>query len=245
MLFWPVMIIGIAVLALLLSQPAPDDVLVGGQINMRTVYLVLLTTTLVIASAVRLLLHGGYKTLLHTAGWLGAIAGLATAFSYRDQASQIINTVRAELSEQFASSDGSRPSVLERDWDGHYLAEAEVNGVPVTLMVDTGATMVLIPYEQAAAIGLKVDTLDFSMPVTTANGSTMVAPFQISSIRIQHVAVFDIPGAVAQPGRLKTGLLGMSFLEQLGEASVQGNRMILRQTRPEVGVGESSATTEN
>jgi aspartyl protease family protein len=149
------------------------------------------------------------------------------------------------LSEQFASSDGSRPSVLERDWDGHYLAEAEVNGVPVTLMVDTGATMVLIPYEQAAAIGLKVDTLDFSMPVTTANGSTMVAPFQISSIRIQHVAVFDIPGAVAQPGRLKTGLLGMSFLEQLGEASVQGNRMILRQTRPEVGVGESSATTEN
>lgn len=229
MLFWPVMIIGIAVLALLLSQPAPDAVIVGDQMNMRTVYLALLTAALVIASAGRLLLHGGYKTLIHATAWLGTIAGLATAFSYRDEAAVIIEHLRGELSEKFAPSVASGAAVLPRDWDGHYLADAEVNGVPLTLMVDTGASIVLIPFEQAAAIGINPDTLDFSMPVATANGTSTVAPVRLSSIRVQHVALFDIPGAVAQPGRLKTGLLGMSFLEQLTETSFRGDHLILQQ----------------
>jgi aspartyl protease family protein len=234
MLFWPVMIIGVAVLGLLLSQPAPDAVVVGGHINMRTVYLALLAAALVIASVGRLLLHGGYKTLIHTAGWLGAIAGLAAAFSYREQATVIIEDVRAALSEKFAPSEPptATSAVIPRKRDGHYLAVAEVNGVEMNLMVDTGASMVLIPYEQAAALGIDVGALDFSMPVVTANGDASVAPIRLSSIRVQHVAAFDVQGAVAQPGRLKTGLLGMSFLEQLTETSFRGDKLILRQGVP-------------
>jgi aspartyl protease family protein len=232
MLFWPVMIIGIGVLALLLAQPAPDAVIIGEQTDMRTVYLAVLAAALAIASAGRLLLHGGYKTLVHAAAWLGVIGGLVTAFAFRDQAAVIIKDVRAELSAMFAPSDTPTAAVISRDWAGQYLAEAEVNGVAMTLMVDTGASMVLIPFEQAAAIGINLDTLEFSMPVTTANGSSTVAPIRLSSIRINHVAAFDIPGAVAQPGRLKTGLLGMSFLEKFAEISFQGNYLILRQTIP-------------
>jgi aspartyl protease family protein len=99
-------------------------------------------------------------------------------------------------------------------------------------MIDTGASMVLIPYEQAASIGINPDTLDYSMPVTTANGRSSVAPIRLSSIKIGPIAVFDIPAAVAQPGRLKTGLLGMSFLDRLAETSFQGDRLILRQRSP-------------
>ncbi len=229
MLFWPILIIGLAILALLLSGTPQDGVLDSGQMDMRVVYLVVLAAALAIAGAGRMLVRGGRKTLVHTAVWLGTIAGLLTAFAFRDQATIIFQEIRAELMPSVALSRTAGEAELRRGWDGHYRAEAEVNGVALRLMIDTGASMVLIPYEQAAAIGINLDTLDYSMPVTTANGRSSVAPIRLSSIKIGPIAVFDIPAAVTQPGRLKTGLLGMSFLDKLAETSFQGDRLILRQ----------------
>ena len=117
---------------------------------------------------------------------------------------------------------------LRRAWDGHYRAEAMINGVRMRLMVDTGASMVLLPYEDVRALGIDPEQLDFSLPVTTANGTSTVAPVQLSSIKIGPIAVFDVRAAVAHPGRLKVGLLGMSFLEKLSETSFRGDRLILR-----------------
>ena len=232
MLFWPILIIGVAILALLLSGAPTDGIADGSQTDMRVVYLAVLAAALAVAGAGRLLLHGGHKTLVHSAVWLGAIAGLVTAFAFRDQATTIVREIRAELMPSVALSRSIGEAELRRGWDGHYKAEAEVNGVTLRLMIDTGASMVLIPYEQAAAIGVNVDTLEYSMPVTTANGRSSVAPIQLSSIKIGPIAVFDIPAAVALPGKLKTGLLGMSFLDKLAETSFQGDRLILRQHSP-------------
>ena len=102
-------------------------------------------------------------------------------------------------------------------------------------MLDPGASMVLIPYEPAARIGINPDTLDFSLPVTTANGRSSVAPIRLSSIKIGPIAVFDVAAAVARPGQLKTGLLGMSFLDLLAETTFKGDRLILRQHIPGQG----------
>ena len=232
MLFWPILVIGLAMLALLLSAVPPDGILDSGQTDMRVVYLAVLAAALTIVGAGRMLVQGGRKTLVHTAVWLGTIAGLLTAFAFRDEATTIVREIRAELMPSVALSRTAGEAELRRGWDGHYRAEAEVNGVALRLMIDTGASMVLIPYEQAAEIGINPDTLDYSMPVTTANGRSSVAPIRLSSIKIGPIAVFDIPAAVAQPGRLKTGLLGMSFLDRLAETSFQGDRLILRQRSP-------------
>ncbi|MFQ5565020.1 MAG: TIGR02281 family clan AA aspartic protease [Paracoccaceae bacterium] len=229
MLFWPVLIIGLAILALLLSEPSADTVTIGGREDLRVVYLAVLVTAWAVFGAGRMLLRGGRKTLVHTAVWLGAIAGLLTAFAFRDEAAVIVREIRAELMPSVALSRTAGEAELRRAWDGHYRAEAEVNGVALRLMIDTGASMVLIPYEQAAEIGINPGALDYSMPVTTANGRSSVAPVRLSSIKIGPIAVFDVPAAVAQPGRLKTGLLGMSFLDMLAETSFQGDRLILRQ----------------
>jgi len=232
MLFWPVLIIGLAVLALLLSAPSPDSVAAGGRTDMRVVYLAVLAAALAVAGAGRMLVRGGRKTLVHTAIWLGAITGLLTAFAFRDEAAVIVQDIRAELMPSVALSRAAGEAELRRAWDGHYRATAEVNGVKLRLMIDTGASMVLIPFEQVAEIGIDPDTLDFSMPVTTANGRSSVAPIRLSSIKIGPIAVFDVPAAVTQPGRLKTGLLGMSFLDRLAETSFQDDRLILRQRSP-------------
>ena len=232
MLFWPALIIGLAVLALLVSEPSMDSFTGGGRAEFRVVYLAVLAAALVIFGAGRILVRGGRKTLLHTAIWLGAITGLLTAFAFRDQAAVIVQEIRAELMPSVALSRATGEAELRRAWDGHYRAEAEVNGVKLKLMVDTGASMVLIPFEQVAEIGINPDSLNFSVPVTTANGRSSVAPIRLSSIKIGPIAVFDVAAAVAQPGRLKIGLLGMSFLDRLAETTFRGDLLILRQQIP-------------
>jgi len=132
----------------------------------------------------------------------------------------------------FRSSD--RPSraggevELRRGWDGHYRADAEVNGVPVRMMVDTGASLVLIPAELADDFGLDGAPLDYSMPVATANGPSTVAPVTIDSLRVGSIVVQTVEAAVARPGRLQSPLLGMTFLDRMSETSFQGDRLILR-----------------
>ena len=121
---------------------------------------------------------------------------------------------------------------LRRAWDGHYRAEAEVNGVRMQLMVDTGASLVLLPYEEVGALGIDVRTLDYSLPVTTANGKSTVAPVRLSSIKIGPIAVFDVEAAVAHPNQLGTALLGMSFLERLSETSFRGEKLIIFKYKP-------------
>jgi aspartyl protease family protein len=112
-----------------------------------------------------------------------------------------------------------------------------VNGVPVRMMVDTGASMVLIPYEIAADIGISPNQLRYSVPVTTANGQSSVAPIRLESLRIGVIEIRDVEAAVAHPGRLTTALLGMSFLERLSETTFRGDRLILRVGRGG-GVGD-------
>ncbi len=115
---------------------------------MRVVYLTVLSAGLAIAGAGRMLLSGGRKTLVHSAVWLGTIAGLLTAFVFRDEAAIIVQEIRAELMPSVALSRIVGQAELRRGWDGHYRADAEINGVKLRLMIDTGALMVLIPFEQ-------------------------------------------------------------------------------------------------
>jgi len=229
MLFWPVLIIGVAVFALFLSGPPAEGLFDSERSQIQIIYLSVLGTTLLIASVGRVLLHGGRRALTQAAIWIGAIAGLCTAVIFRDDATIIVKQIQGELMPSVALSSAAGEEELRRGWDGHYRADTEVNGVKLRMMIDTGASMVLIPFEDVESIGIDPDSLNFSMPVTTANGRSSVAPIRISSIKIGQIAVFDVPAAVAKSGRLKTGLLGMSFLDRLSETSFQGEKLYLRQ----------------
>jgi aspartyl protease family protein len=150
------------------------------------------------------------------------------SYASREEVADAYQRLRGQVHPSVALATAAGEAELRRAWDGHYRAEAEVNGVPMVLMVDTGASIVLLPYEEAAAIGIDPAALAFEMPVTTANGESTVAPVRLSSIKVGPIAVFDVPAAVARPNRLKVGLLGMSFLERLDETSFRQDRLILR-----------------
>jgi len=118
---------------------------------------------------------------------------------------------------------------INRSWDGHFRAITQVNGIDVGLMVDTGASLVLLRHDDAVRIGLPINELDFSTPLTTASGRSYVAPVEIESLAIGNVTVYGVRAAVAQKGALHSSLLGMSFLENLRETVIRKNKMILRK----------------
>lgn len=112
---------------------------------------------------------------------------------------------------------------------GHFNAEADVNGRPIEVMIDTGATMVALSYEDAERAGIYLSDADFTRAVSTANGVARVAPVTLDRVSIGDITVRNVPAAVAEPGRLKTSLLGMSFLSRLSRFDMRSGLLTLHE----------------
>jgi aspartyl protease family protein len=113
--------------------------------------------------------------------------------------------------------------------DGHFHTTARINGRPVDVMVDTGASIVALTWEDAQSVGLYVKDSDFKHKVSTANGVARVAVVTLDTVTIEDVTVRGVRAAVAEPGRLSTTLLGMSFLGQLGRTEMSHGVLLLEQ----------------
>ena len=114
--------------------------------------------------------------------------------------------------------------VLERNRQGHYVADGEINGQKVTFLLDTGATSVALSTRMARELGLKHGA---SIQIETANGTTVGYQTRLNSVRLGDIVVHEV-GAVFSDGMLDdTVLLGMSFLKHL-EFTQRENKLILR-----------------
>lgn len=118
---------------------------------------------------------------------------------------------------------------IQRSWDGHFRAIAQVNGTDVGLLIDTGSSLVLLRHDDALRIGINLDELDYSTPLTTASGRSYVAPIILETLQVGDVTLTGVRAAVAQRGALHSSLLGMTFLENLEETIIRRDRMILRK----------------
>ena len=227
--YWMVVIASLTAAAIYLAGP-PHVAHVGHVKSAQIlVYFVVFAAGLTIAGAVRLLARGGRETARHAVLWVCMVAVGIFAYSSKAELEMLYHHAKGELYPSVALSTAQGEAQFRRTWDGHYRVAAKINGVEERLLIDTGASMVLLPYERVAEFGIDPKKLDFRVPVTTANGKSTVAPVTIDSIRIGPIEVRDVSAAVAHPGRLKMGLLGMSFLDKLEETSFRGDRLILRQ----------------
>ena len=134
----------------------------------------------------------------------------------------------AGIGSAFASVTDDGEAAVAREWDGHFRTHAAINGNPVEVLVDTGASLVLLTYEDAVIAGIDIDALQFSTPILTANGRGYVATTMLPEVSVGGVTAKNIKGAIAQPGQLHASLLGMSFLGAIEEAVIRKDRLILR-----------------
>ena len=140
---------------------------------------------------------------------------------------EAIRDAPPETEERAAGFD--RTVKLRADANGHFVFKAAVNERLAKFVADTGATYVVITYEDAKRLGLSPQSLDFSAPVQTANGVTRVAPVVLDRVRVEDITVRQVPAAVAEKGVLSTNLLGMSFLGRLKSFHIQGDELVLIQ----------------
>jgi aspartyl protease family protein len=159
--------------------------------------------------------------LRHLATWVIIFGILALGYSIWTGGGRI----GGELDVAAGINEGSSIS-YRADMSGHYFVRAEVNGVDVVFMVDTGATDVALTQADARKIGLPVDRLSYSMPYKTANGLAYGARVRLSTIELGPILQKNITGSVLPEG-LDYSLLGMSFLNKLSGYKVAGGVLTL------------------
>ena len=123
-------------------------------------------------------------------------------------------------------AEGRSEVVLQRNSQGHYVANGLINGHTATFLLDTGATDVAIPESLADRLRLQRRSGGISQ---TANGPvavwlTMLDEVSLGSIRLQRVRASIVPSMPAG----SPVLLGMSFLKQL-EFTQKDRQLVLRQ----------------
>jgi aspartyl protease family protein len=158
--------------------------------------------------------------------WVVLALILVIGYSYRFELRNVADRVIAELIPGHPISHG-RTVEVARAFNGDFEVTAEINGARVGMVLDTGASSVVLTRDDAKAAGLPLEMLVYSANIDTANGRTRAAPVTLDRIAIGGLVERSVAALVAQPGQLKTSLLGMSFLNRLQSWEVRGDRLLL------------------
>lgn len=157
-----------------------------------------------------------------------AVVGLMliVGYSYRFELRDVADRVMAEILPGHVAGRGRHVEVVRHG--GDFAVGAQVNGARVPMVLDTGASSVVLTHEAARAAGLPLQMLDYNVNVDTANGRTRAAPVTLDRIAVGGLTERAVPALIAQPGQLKSSLLGMTFLNRLDSWEVRGDRLRMR-----------------
>ena len=163
--------------------------------------------------------------------WLLIILALLAGYVFRhdlqDVASRLTGGLVPGSPVSIQTTDGVDQIELSPSVDGHFVARMDLNGRTTSLLVDTGASMIVLTNPDARRIGIDTDGLSYTAIVSTANGRTTAARTSIQSVKIGNIARRDVNAMVAQPGALEQSLLGMNFLGSLSAFEFRGDRLYL------------------
>lgn len=117
---------------------------------------------------------------------------------------------------------------IARAQNGEFALHAKINDVSAPMVIDTGATSVVLTYETAKAAGLPIDLANYDVDVETAGGRVRAARLTLDRLAVGKLVELSVPALVVPRGQLKTNLLGMSFLNRLESWEVRPDKLLLR-----------------
>ena len=163
--------------------------------------------------------------------WMLVALTLAASCYYRSDLRDVGRRVLANAIPAQTTSHGAAVAVV-RTAEGDLSVNAEINGAAVTMAFDAHAGWVVLTQNDANAAGLPTELLRYTVDVETASGVARGAPVTLARMAIGGVAEHSVNALVTQPGRLKSSVLGRSFLERLQHWEVRGDKLLLREATP-------------
>lgn len=140
----------------------------------------------------------------------------ARAIAHGEQPQQVADNGRSSGREVFVV-----------DQRGHVETHAGIDGRDMPVLVDTGASAVILRESDARRAGYSFQNADFTVPVNTANGQTHFAAITLREVELGSIRVRNVQALVGRDDELGTNLLGMSFLGRLDSFRFEGRELIL------------------
>lgn len=155
-----------------------------------------------------------------------ATAGAALAYGDPKQITKAGTLVTEILRKQVPPM--LRTVDVPRGDGGEFALQATINGIATPMVIDTGATSVMLSYETAKAIGLPVELLTYNIDVETVSGRTKAARLTLDRLAVGKLVERSVPALIVPRGLMKSNLLGMSFLDRLESWEVRADKLKLR-----------------
>lgn len=125
------------------------------------------------------------------------------------------------------AGNGSATYTTTRAPDGHFYADVRINGITSRMLIDTGASSVILTRSDAQRAGIQARPGEFTTIARTAGGEIGLKPVTIDRIALGSVDSRNVEAMVAETD-LPVSLLGQSFLERVGTVEISGNELRLR-----------------
>ncbi len=139
------------------------------------------------------------------------------------------------FSERSSSSSSSAPSnpelpsdavQLQREPNGHFFADVQINGSPIRVLVDTGASGIALSRSDAQRAGLPVSAGMFNVVGEGADGEVHGEYVMLDRVSLGSKSAEKVPAVILDAG--EQSLLGQSFLSQFETVEIRGDTMLLR-----------------
>jgi aspartyl protease family protein len=228
--FIGIIIVGVGLAVLLITDSSGSVLGLDSNSFARLVYGGAIVTVLAAGLlASRRNLSGGLRA---AAAWLAIALALVAGYQYRYELQDFASRVTAGLVPgsplSSVDGDGRATVMMEKRENGHFEVRGTVEGADVEFLVDTGATSTVLTADDARRAGIDVASLNYSIPVATANGTTTAAAARAREITVGSIIRRNQPILVAGEGSLGQSLLGMNFISTLSGFDMRGDRLTLR-----------------
>jgi len=160
-------------------------------------------------------------TLRHAVLWGLIFVGVAAGYG-----------LWQNMTDRGPSVTGDGEIVLRAGSDRHFKLDLKVNGTPITFILDTGASDIVLSQEDAARVGLDPDSLPYLGQARTANGTVGLARVELAEVVLAEGGLefrdLNVPAFVNE-GELDVSLLGMGYLSRYARIAIEGERLILQR----------------
>jgi len=158
-----------------------------------------------------------------TTGPIATQSATAAPASDKSETNRVAD-LRTGNSPQFTNDDGSL--TLDREADGHFYADVRINGNPVHMLIDTGASGIALSRDDARTAGLATSIGMNEIVGEAADGAVRGEYVKLDRVELGPLSASGLDAVVLNSGQ--QSLLGQSFLSKYATVQIEGDRMVLR-----------------